>query len=112
MKKLDCLHVDTCLSDYWSGHHLPHVCIPVWHGMTLKEIKQAIHQEIIQDAIAGADYDWTNDAWERRAHAAINRIRPRVKGTRRFFLELEKTNEEESELFEPVYAFFIFTEQE
>lgn len=23
--KLECSHVDTCLPDYWSGHHLPHV---------------------------------------------------------------------------------------
>lgn len=35
MKKLECCHADTCLPDYWSGHHLPHVQIAVWRGMTL-----------------------------------------------------------------------------
>jgi hypothetical protein len=31
--KFDIIHADTCLPDYWSGHHLPHVQIPVFNGM-------------------------------------------------------------------------------
>lgn len=55
------VHVDTCLSDYWSGHHLPHVGIPVQPGMTADEIKGAIRSEIHADAvIKGEDADYEN----------------------------------------------------
>ena len=43
--KLECLHADTCLPDYWGGHHLAHVQIPVYRGMTLKAIKESIRDE-------------------------------------------------------------------
>lgn len=27
-------HADTCLPDCWSGHHLPHISVPVYRSMT------------------------------------------------------------------------------
>ena len=55
--KLECAHVDTCLPDYWSGHHLPHVQIAVWRGMTMRQVKQAIRDELRQGAVMGStDY--------------------------------------------------------
>ncbi len=109
VQPLECCHADTCLSDYWSGHHLPHVQIPVWNGMTLAEIKAAILAELAQDAIAGSEAptydDPTADAWHRRARAAVRRMKPARKGKRRFFLDLEPLDQDDTET---VFAFFVF----
>lgn len=114
---LECCHADTCLADYWSGHHLPHVQIPVWPGMTMAQIKQAIRSEIRQGAVMGSTDDARllaadmvdpgeerrADMLTRRAYAAVARMKPAKKGQRRFFTDLEQTEDDES-----VYAFFVF----
>lgn len=120
--KLECLHVDTCLSDYWSGHHLPHVQVPVWHGMSMKEIKQSILNELHHGYVMGstdeafllaADFTLLVDAEKRihaltkAAYAAVRRMKPAKKGQRRFFTDLEKDVREDDN---PVYAFFVFVE--
>lgn len=122
--KLECVHADTCLPDYWSGHHLPHVQIPVWYGMKLCEIKDAIRSELSQGAVMGstdsarllsADLvrpgeEAQADRVTRAAYAAVNRIKPEKKGQRTFFRDLEKTTDDDHA--ETVYAFFVFVEIE
>lgn len=117
--KLECLHADTCLPDYWGGHHLAHVQIPVWRGMTLKAIKESIRDELRMGAVCGSDEiacllsdDYGNDEKladdvTRAAYAAVNRIKPARKGQRRFFTDLEEQEEDS----EPVYAYFVFEVQ-
>jgi len=113
-RKLECVHVDTCLSSFWSGHHLPHIQIPVYRGMTVKALKEELHSELDQGAVAGSnpivqdDSGEAGDRWYKKAHAAVNRIRPAVKGTRRLFLDLEESDED---YYESVYAFFVFIEE-
>ena len=110
--KLECKHADTCLPDYWSGHHLAHVQIPVYQRMTLKMIKEELHSELNQGAIAGNepltqdDSGPDGDKWFKAAHAAVNRIKPATKGQRSFFNDLEEPDEDS----ETVYAFFVFDE--
>lgn len=109
---LECLHADTCLPDYWGGHHLAHVSIPVYRPMTLSDIKRALHSEVSQGAIAGNDPRTCDDsgdvgdAWHFRAHAAINRIKPSTKGQRRFFTDIAQDGDQDYS----VYAFFVFEE--
>ena len=119
--KLECAHADTCLSDYWSGHHLPHVQIHVHPGMTMRAIKDAIKSELMQGAIAGNDdnarllsAEWVPPADEQKAiaitkaaYAAVNRMKPARKGQRRFFQDVEIS---EDDCTESVYAFFVFIE--
>lgn len=117
--KLECIHADTCLPDYWGGHHLAHVQIPVWRGMTLKAIKESIRDELRMGAVCGSDEiagllsdDYGNDEKladyvTRAAYAAVNRIKPARKGQRRFFTDLE----EQDEYSESVYAYFVFEVQ-
>ncbi len=67
-------HASTCLSDYWGGHHLPHISVPVYKGMTLRELKHALRIEVSHDAIAG-NYDVIEkDGWYDAARAAIDAI--------------------------------------
>ena len=106
-KPLDCAHADTCLPDYWGGHHLPHIAVPVWHGMTLAELKRSLLSEINEGAIAGS-FDSLPDRWYMRARAAIQRIKPARKGARRLFLDLEPCADED---WCDVMAFFVFTER-
>lgn len=120
--KLECIHADTCLSDYWGGHHLPHVQVPVYRGITPKALRKAIHEELRMGYVMGADDDARllsadivrpgeekrADALTRAAYAAINRdVRPAKKGTRRLFLDLEPTTDDGAE---SVYAYFVFRE--
>jgi len=121
--KLECVHADTCLPDYWSGHHLPHVQIAVYPGMTLAEIKRDIRSELSQGAVMGSSEnarllsadmvapgeEKQADRLTRAAYAAVNRISPAKKGQRRFFTDIEETAEDGAE---SVYAFFVFVELE
>jgi hypothetical protein len=121
--KLELNHVDTCLPDFWSGHHLPHVQIPVYHNMSLKDIKQALRYELsmgyvmgstdyarlLRDDFIGAKNEKLADKVTRAAYAAINRIKPANKGQRKFFTDLEPS-ECEDEIGDSVYAFFVFVE--
>lgn len=122
IKPLELVHTDTCLSSYFSGDSRAHLQIAVWHGMKMSEIKRALMDELKQGAIGGNDElaqllsaDWVPpekeaDAVEacKRAYAAINRMKPNVKGQRRFFTDLEKSVDENDEA---VYAFFVFIER-
>lgn len=120
--KFECCHCDTCFPDYWSGHHLPYVQIPVWHGMSLKDIKSGIMEELKQGYVMGntkyarllsADLvrpgdDQLADKVTKAAYAAVNRIKPAKKGQRKFFTDLDKIDENDYD--ESVYAFFVFVE--
>lgn len=120
--KLELCHADTCLPDYWRGHHKAHVSIPVYRGMKLCDIKAALRSELSQGAVAGNDdiaralsYDLLPadisekqaDQITKAAYAAINRMRPNKKGQRRFFIDLEP-DEEDCDF--SVYAYFVFVE--
>jgi len=115
--KLICAHADTCLSCYWGGHHLPHIQVPVHRGMHLSELRAALHSELNEGAVAGNDPRTRDDSgvegdvWYMRAHAAVNRIRPAIKGKRRMFEDLEQVDSEDDSV-EPVYAFFVFQPDE
>lgn len=109
--KLEACHADTCLADYWSGHHLPHVQIPVYNGMTLKAIKDSIKSELNEGAVMGSDYELIqSEQFYKAARAAVNRMRPNVKGQRTFFKDLEPVDNESDDCGDSVYAFFVFRE--
>ena len=123
MIKFECCHADTCLSDYWSGHHLPHVQIPVYRGMSLKDVKSAIRSELSQGAVMGrtdnarllsADMVRENEVKQadrvtRAAYAAVNRMRLADKRKRKLFMDLEEIDEND-DCCDSVYAFFVFVE--
>lgn len=105
---LNCFHSDTCLADYWSGHHLPHVQVPVTNRTTFKELREALRYELSEGAIAGAAAQdiLEDEAWYRAARAAINRdVRPAQRGLRRPFFDLEDSTDENDPT---VWAFFVF----
>ena len=72
---LECCHADTCLSDYWGGHHLAHVQVPVWNGMSLAELKKALMAELNEGAVAGGDapHDY-DEQWYAAARDAVQAI--------------------------------------
>jgi len=120
---LEWCHAETCLPDYWSGHHLPHVQIPVNHMTTMQDVKEAIRSEIAQGYIMGncdaarllsddmvrPEEEALANAFTRAAYAAINKMRPSKKGTRRVFRDLEPDTGEE---WDSVYAYFVLRDQE
>lgn len=118
--KLNCMLADTCLPDYWSGHHLAHVQIPVDGRTTFKQVRDAIRSELRQGAVMGSDDnarllsdDFVDDEKQadrvtRAAYAAVNRdVRPARKGARLAFPDLERNPGDSDSL---VYAFFVFDE--
>lgn len=116
---LECIHADTCLPDYWDGHHMPHVQIPVHKGITLKAIKKRLEEELRDGAVMGShpyavalgaelvQDEKFADAVTAAAFAAVRRIQPTTKGQKRFFTGLEEQTEDE----ESVYAYFVFMDK-
>ena len=108
---LECGHADTCLPSYWGGHHLAHIQVPVWNGMSLDVLKASLRRELNEGAIAGADYPGThNDQWYAAAMAAVNAmtVNPGVDPAH-LFKDLEVGDDEPDDDGESVYAFFVFT---
>lgn len=119
--KINCLHVDTCLNDYWSGHHLPHIAVPVYRRMRIGELRKALHNELNQGCVMGCDTDARllhadmvrpheekrADQLTRAAHAAINRdVKMRKPGkSLPFWNELQDYDESDNDCY--VYAYFV-----
>lgn len=110
---LACLHADTCLSDYWGGHHLAHIQVPVHHDTTITELRAALHRELNEGAVMGSDRRTRDDSgevgdrWYKAAHAAITRdVRLKhPRKTLRPFRDLEPQTEDSDFT---VYAYFVF----
>src|SRR5690606_10430997 len=113
MIKLNCLHCDTCLPDYFGGHHLAWVCVPIDNKMSFKQLREYLHYELNQGAIGGNeplsqdDYGEDGYKWFEDAEAVINRdVKPSNKGCKRPFKDIEFNDECE----EVPHAFFVFKE--
>lgn len=106
-------HADTCLPDYWGGHHLPHISVPVHKGITLRELKHALRIEVSHDAIAG-NYDVIElDGWYDAARAAIDAIEPRdsTQGDDALlFNDLPATPEDDADALNYAYFVFVYVE--
>lgn len=119
--KLELVHADTCLPDYWGGHHKAHISVPVHHGMKLGELKRLLLDEMRCGYVCGsddlafllnADYvsaERESDAIKatKAAYAAIRRLKLADKRKRKLFTDLEKVVDEYED---SVYAYFVFTE--
>ena len=105
---LECCHADTCLSDYWGGHHLAHIQVPVWNGMSLAELKKALMSELNEGAVAGAGYPGDHDEqWYAAARDAVQAIEAKTAaGADNLFPLLEPQGDDEDA--PTVYAFFVF----
>lgn len=120
--KLTIKHVNTCLPDYWSGHHQAYVQIPVWNGMTIRQVRLALRDEIRQGAVSGNDeiahllsWDLVPEGKEKEAdqltkavYAAINRVKQNGRGRKNLFPDLEK---ETDDYCGSVYAYFLIEEE-
>ena len=108
--KLEILFADVCLPDYWGGHHLAHICIPVFKDMTEKQIRESLHSEVSQGAFAG-NVPWEiteSQAWYDACHAAIDNLEFLKGANGLYFSDLEESDE----YSDPVYAYFVFEEIE
>lgn len=63
---------DLCVADYWGGHHLPHVQIPVHKHTTADEVRAMLTHEVAMDAVARLPEDWDESPeWYAAARKAI-----------------------------------------
>lgn len=111
--KLTLSHADTCLPDYWGGHHKAHISIPVYRGMTLAALKAYLKAELADGAVMGSDdlAEKLNGSCEesyRAAKDAVNAI-AQTKPGEPLFMDLEEYEPDDDH---PVYAYFVFTDQE
>jgi hypothetical protein len=112
--KLTCAHADTCLSDYWGGHQLPHVAVPVSRNTTFADLRAAIINELRAGAVAGADATpedtYENNEWYEAAFEAVYRdVQPRDPSVQYPFHDLDASDDEDSE---SVYAYFVFVRED
>ncbi len=114
--QLECIHADTCFPDYWGGHHLAHVQVPVWNGMGLAELKKALMAELNEGAVAGSGYPGDHDEqWYAAARYAVQAIEAfavraieakTAAGADNLFPLLVPQTEDDD--VPTVYAFFVF----
>lgn len=107
-------HAGTCLSDYWGGHHLPHVSVPVDGTTTAKEALEGVRAELGQGAVAGS-LSWEVIESEEFYAACMKAVQ-----------ELQELNEDildkpafptlevqgDDDCSESVMAFFVFVPEE
>jgi len=110
--QLSIKHCATCLPDYFGGHRLAWICVPVHNKMTFKELKLSLHNELNMGAIGGnepltrEDSGIDGDKWLKAATAAVNRdIKPAIKGSRFPFSNIEPS---EDDYCDQVQAYFVF----
>lgn len=109
--KLTCVFVDVCHPDYWGGHHLPHVAVPVYREMAFITLRESILDELRAGAVAGADATpeetYENEEWYEAAREAVERdVRPTDPSIDRPFCYLDNSGEDDDEEFP--YAYFVF----
>lgn len=109
---------DLCVADYWGGHHLPHVQIPVHKHTTADEVRAMLTHEVAMDAVARLPEGWDQSPeWYAAANKAIAELE--IRSDKPFAGDLEERPPEdgvdvdwlESD-FDDVYAFFVFEEVE
>lgn len=105
MKYELCL-ADLCLPDYWRGHHLPHISVPVDKRTTFTQLRDMLRSEVLEGAVAGADYDVEDDEQHEALLAAVSNLR--MKDPRRrcpFWHDLETNNDPDGY---SVHGYFVF----
>ena len=106
--KLEACHADTCLPDYWGGHHLPHLQVAVHREMTIKGLKEELINALHDGCVCGAEAPAEDDReWFRQARMAVENIAPvNIAREAPLFPDLEPETDDDS----TVYAFFVFRE--
>ena len=112
--ELICAHADTCLPDYWGGHRLPHVAVPVNRDTTFADLRAAIINELRMGAVAGADATpeetFEDDEWYKAACEAVYRdVQPRDPSVQYPFHDLDSSEDEDED---SVYAYFVFIRED
>lgn len=105
---------DTCLSDYWGGHHLPHVSVPVDGATTVKNLLDGVRSELNQGAVAGA-LDLEIVESEEFHTACMQAVQDLVEMNADLLTKIAFPNLEVLEgddCCEPVMAFFVFVPEE
>ena len=115
--QLECIHADTCFPDYWGGHHLAHIQVPVYNGMSLAELKKALMSELNEGAVDGSDAPHDHDEqWYAAARFAVQAIEafavraieaktPAAAAENLFPLLIPQGDDDD---VPTVYAFFVF----
>ena len=116
---LEFAHASTCLPDYWGGHHLPHIQLSIWNGMTVKDLKEAAINELHNGCVMGSEAPADNDdAWFKRAEEAVKNVNIAIAAKEgqdpddvELFTDIE-LEAEDSDGNDCVYAYFVFREVE
>lgn len=73
--KLVAVHAETCLCDYWGGHHLPYIQVPVVFHTNMDQLKDMLHDELNCFVMNGPeDNSPVADEWYEAAHKAVDEI--------------------------------------
>ena len=105
------IHLDTCLPDYFSGHHKPVMAIPVDGTTTANQFIEAIKDEYLQvwDYLTD-EGNKTETSWPNVSQATIEfaaRDMLTVSGDALVFPDLDDAADED---LESVYCYITWTE--
>lgn len=96
-------HIDTCLPDYFNGSDLPYISIPVDGDTTIKQVKEALRNEVRSDVICNEDSE--NPFSEDDLNKAIDALAEPHKDDMRFDSSLGVPQEDD--MPETVFAYFV-----
>lgn len=94
--------IDHCLSDYFRGHHLPVIQLPVYSNMTAKQVLNGILSELSQC------FDLYEQYTDEMTKQAANNWR-KLHDMRKTFVTIDKDDKKalQSDCGEPAYLFFV-----
>ena len=114
--KLEICHYDTCLPDYFGGHTTPHIQIPAY-PMSFKELRESLSSELQQyvcgdlteldSGLIDNEHELSEKGYA-KIQAAINRIKPATKHTKKCFTDIELGDD----MCELVYAYFLIMDSD
>jgi hypothetical protein len=112
--KLECNFYDVCFPSYFGGHYKPIIQIPIYAPMYLKEIKEALLNELnelynhYEYSVETKDFE----AWFNAACIAVTRITnaPGFKGKHFKDIEFCDDDDDDDDFIGCCYAYFIINE--
>lgn len=90
--------IDICLPDYFPGSNVPFVQIAIEHGMTSREIEEAIRCAVDSE-------DFEVEGWEGQQYAALRRMIESQLLEYLLNYSHNMASNDERDTYEPVYAY-------
>lgn len=96
--------LDVCLPDYFSGYHMPVIAVPMYNGITNKELAKDIKSEINATWEYLCNEDSPDQSFTEKEMRIFDRFCNKLKRAKKYII-IENLEESEEEDTETVYMY-------